>query len=119
MYLIDEQQRSLPELALLARLLERAFQIGDAREHRRKLHEAQPRRIRQQPRDRRLADTRRPPQDKRRQRLPPQHARQHPGLAQQVILAHDIAKHSRPQPVREGRRGFDGEQVVVIDVAGH
>ena len=102
--LIDEQQRPLPCPPPPRRLVERALEVGDAGEHRRKLHEMQPRAGGEQPGDGGLAAARRPPKDQRGERAALQHPRERAGGAEQMVLPDHFIQRARPQPVGQRAR---------------
>ena len=110
MDLIDEQQRALAVLAALARRLEDLAQVGNTGEHRRQGLEMQVGRLGQQPRDRRLAATRRAPQDQRAELARRQHAAERAVRSEQMVLAEDLGQRARPQAFGERRRGERGEE---------
>ena len=116
MHLVDEQQRALAGLAPGARGVERLLQVGDAGKHRRDLLEMQFGGVRQQPRHRGLAGTRRAPEDQRAQRARRQHPRQRAVGSEDMILPDHVRQRARAQPVRQRMRRIllhprGGEQV--------
>ena len=100
--LVNEEQRSLPLTAAHLGRVEHLAQFRHAREDRADLHEMQIGLIRQQPRDRGLAYTGRPPEDQRGQRPGGQHHRQRRIGAEHLFLPDHLAKRFRPQPVGQG-----------------
>ena len=100
--LVDEQEGADPgRLQPPGCLVERLLQIGDAREDRGELHEAQVGGLREQPGDRGLAGARAAPQDQARQAAARQHAPDRPLLTQKMILADDVLEGGGAQPVGE------------------
>jgi hypothetical protein len=103
-HLVDEQQRPLPGLAPRARRFECFLQVGDAGEHRGKLLEMQRGRIREQPRDRRLAGAGRSPENQRAERARLQHAGERAVAPEQMILPDHFGEPGRTQLVGERTR---------------
>jgi len=109
---VDEQQRGLAGGAPQPRILERAFEVGDAGEYGRHLMEMQPCGVGEQARDAGFADAGRAPQDQAGQLAARDHARQQAVGPDQVVLADNIAERGRAQAVgqrpraviRRGRR---------------
>ena len=102
-----------------SRLRQRGFGVGnrvadvlDARQHRRNGDEVGVERIGHQPRQRRLADARRAPQDHRMRLLRREGNRERLAGVEQVALADDFVDRLRPQALRERRRRIrDREQI--------
>ena len=101
MDLVDEQQRAPALLAARLGAVEGFAQILHAGEDGRKLLELELRLVGEQPRHRRLAGTRRPPEDEARQPAALEHARQGAAGTDELILSDDLGKLRRPQPVGE------------------
>jgi hypothetical protein len=108
--LVHEEQGALAAAPPAGRLLEGAFEVGHAREHRRELHEGQAGPRRQQACDGGLARARRPPEDEAGKRAQRQHARKRAVRTEQMVLPHHLLERSRPQPVgeRTGRARWGG-----------
>ena len=109
--LIDEQQRALPCPPPPRRLVERTLQVGDAGEHRRKLHEMQPRAGGEQPRDGGLAAARRAPEDQRGERPALQHPGERAVGAEQMVLPDHLIERARPQPISQRARASYGVRI--------
>ena len=109
MDLVDEEQRLTAIGAAQLRRLEHFFQVGDAGKHRRYLLEGKMGFTGQQPRHRRLAGAGRAPEDHRAERAGNDQPRQRTVGAGEMLLANDLSKVFRAQPVGErpaGRRFF-------------
>ncbi len=98
---VNEKQRCLAGSRMARGFLENPFQIANAGEDSGDLREQQARLIGDQPRDGRLADTRRPPEDERGKRAAREHARQRAVGPQEMILAGDVGERRRAQAVGE------------------
>src|SRR5690606_29459713 len=109
MDLVDEEQRSPAVAAPGAGGVKQLPQILDAGVDRRGLFEVQPAFLAQQPGDRRLAGTRRPPQDDGSEPA----LRQHPGndaiRPYEMILPHYLGQPPRAQAIRQRARGVTVE----------
>ena len=101
--LVDEEERALARLAARARRLEHLLQVGDAGEDRRDLLEMEVGLARQQPRDRRLAGARRPPEDERAERAGGEHPGERAVGPEQVVLADDVGERSGRSRSASGR----------------
>ena len=104
--LVDEQQRALAGLALALGAVEGLAQVLHAREDGGELLEHEIGLVRQQARHGGLAGTGRAPQDHALQPAAPEHARQRALGADEMILADDLGKLARPQPVGQRPRRF-------------
>ncbi len=103
---VHEENGALPEAPPVARLLEHLPQVLHAGENRRKLLEMQPGPVRHEPRHGGLAGSRRPPENHRARRFAVRDAAQRPALAKEMVLADDLGKRLRAQPVRKRPRGI-------------
>ena len=104
--LVDEQDRAAPVLLADApRLLDDHAQFLDARQHRREGDEVRIGAARDQPRQRRLARSGRPPEDERVQALALDHVAQQPLIADQVRLPDELRQRGRPHPLGQRRVG--------------
>ena len=106
MNLVDEEERSLPRAPALFRALEDFAQISDAGEDRRDLLEFEIGFVREKPRNRRLADAGRAPENDRGKALRLQHAPKRRAVRQNLILPDDLIERLRSQPVGERTRRF-------------
>ena len=104
MDLVDEQERALPLRTAHARGVEDLLQFRDAGMDRGELHECVVAASADEPRDRRLAAARRPPEDHRAERRRGKQARQRSVRSRQVLLAGNLGNRHRPQPFGERRR---------------
>src|SRR6187399_3037457 len=104
MHFVDEQQRALAHLAPGARRIEHLLEVGDAGKHRGNLLEMQFGGVRQQPRHRGLAGAGRAPEHQRAQRARLQHPCQRAVGTEDVILADNVGKRARAQPVGQRTR---------------
>jgi hypothetical protein len=112
--LVNEQERPLPVRAPVLGRLEDLAQVGHAGEDGAELDEMQVGRFRQKPRDRRLADAGRTPQDQRRQRPGGQHRAERPLGRQHLLLADHLGQRLRPQPVGQRARRSMSRGVGVV-----
>ncbi len=111
--LIDEEQRALAHFASFLGRLEDFAQIGNAGKQRRKRLKGEARPLGKQPRDRRLAATRRTPQNHRRQPPASDHPPDRPLGTEQMVLPDDVAELLWPQPVGQRMRRL------VFEEGGH
>ena len=116
---ISSTNRSVPCpcAAARARGVEDLLQFGDAGMDGRDLDEGVVARGPDQPRDRRLAAARRPPEDHRAERRRREQAGQRPVRSGQVLLAGNLGERRRPQPLGERRRRRLGFRAGVVDKA--
>ena len=104
MDLVDEQERALPLRPAGAGGVEDLFQLRHARMDRRDLDERVRAHGADQPGDRGLAAAGRPPEDHRAERRRGEEPRQRAVRPGQVLLAGDLRKARRPQPLGQRRR---------------
>ena len=106
---VDEEQRPLPHPPPVARRLEHLPEVGNAGKDRREQLEMQIDPVGQQLRKGRLAAAGRTPEDHRRNLAGCQHAGDGAVLADEMVLADDVADLLRAQAVCEGSRclGFE------------
>ena len=103
--LVEKQDRALALAGAQApRLLEDLAHLLDARRDGRVRQEERGRLRRDQPRQRRLADARRPPEDERRNAVLGDRPPQEPVGADDRLRALDLVERARPHPVGERRR---------------
>ena len=102
--LVDEEQRPPPVSPPHPRRLEDLAQVRDPGEDRAHLHEGEVRRIGEQPRDRGLADPRRPPENDRAEVSLGQHRPERPLRPEHMLLPDHLPERARPHPVGQRPR---------------
>ena len=103
MDLVDEEDRgAAAPVEPVARAGDRGSHLLDAAGGRREDVEARADRLRQQSRQRRLADAWRSPEHHRREPASFDHATQRPSLSDQRFLAHELGEVTRPHAGRQG-----------------
>ena len=121
--LVDEQERGLPGAAPGLRLLVDLAQIGDARHHRRELHQRLAEPAREQPGERGLAGAGRPPEDDRAELALGEHAPERRVGAEQMVLADQLVEGARAQAIGErlagARTGSPGGALGVGEQVAH
>ena len=104
MHLVDEKQGSLACFAAAARILENFLQIRDAGKNRRNLDKGKLRLPREEAGDRRLAGSRRPPENQAAERARGNEPPQRPPWPQKMVLASHVREALRPQAIGQRMR---------------